>query len=427
MKTVLITVLGVLLLASAGAFATETRTMVMGQNHMIVVDDYNMFMFPGRVNNYPNLALGDFWHNDGLYDLGITWQFNEDKPWVLGTFVAREPEYGPRSFWGDNLANFPWYNLEYYPLVSPSAVEQAPSDEPRRFEMLYGRQLFGQNFGFSFDLVRYSWESKQDSTSAIDTLDIDASQSFHQFTFGLGLTEATSGQWDVSVHFMTGGWTNKNMDGDKLNEPSGFYDLGMAARYFWVRSPKITFVPHVQAGIGKRGVKDFGAMPDTLTTDDTKDEYSRTAFDIGFGMNYTPGPDMLAVIDFGFAMESVKVKYSGDGYTVDQRGEEKETYLVFPYMKLGFEGEVFSWMDVRAGGITSLWTSKDKWESDFEVDETWDDDWVQTYLGLGFHWGRLYLDTYMDPQIVTEGFNFISGTDFAAPMNWSVSMVYEMF
>lgn len=424
MKTALITVLGVVLLASAGAFATETRTMVMGDNHMIVVDDYNMFMFPGRVNNYPNLAMGEFSYGDEMYSLGVTWQFNDDNPWVLGTFAASEPEFGAYSYWGDNLAQFPWYNFPYYmPVASPAAVENAPSDEPRRFLMLYGRQLGGQNFGFSFDLVKYGWEAEHDS-SDVYAADVAAKQSFHQYTFGLGLTEATSGKWDVAVHFMFGGWTNENLDGDKLNEPSGFYDLGLAARYFWVRSPKITLVPHLQATMGKRGVKDFGAMPDTLTTDDSKDEYTRTGFDIGFGMNYTPGPDMLAVIDFGLAFETVKGEYTLADSTL---GEEKETYFVFPYMKLGFEGEVFNWMDVRAGARTSLWTSKDKWESDFEVDQTWDDHWVDTYLGLGFHWGRFYLDTYMDPEIVLDGFNFISGRDDVDPLNWQVSMIYEMF
>jgi len=91
MKKALILAIGLLMLFSISSFASETRTLVMGDNNMIMVDDYNIFMFPGRVNNYPNLALGEFDYNFGneFYDFGITWQFNDDNPWVLGTFVSR--------------------------------------------------------------------------------------------------------------------------------------------------------------------------------------------------------------------------------------------------------------------------------------------------------------------------------------------------
>ena len=96
MRTIVIAILS-LLVITASAFATETRTMVMGNNNMIMVDDANIFTFPGRVYNYPNLALGEISDNtrDCFYNMGITWQFNDDNPWVLGTFLSTAPSYIP--------------------------------------------------------------------------------------------------------------------------------------------------------------------------------------------------------------------------------------------------------------------------------------------------------------------------------------------
>jgi hypothetical protein len=428
MKKLLIAILGLLMLVAASSFATQTRTLVMGENNMIMVDDANMFMFPGRVNNYPNLALGEFGDGD-MYNFGITWQFNEENPWVLGTFVSYyEPQYGPYSFWGDELAQFPYYY--YYPTMAmaPGSEEQLSDSYARRMHILYGRKLGGNNFGFSAEVVRASWEAQEDSGDVLD-YDFNPKQSFNQYTFGLGLTEGTSGKWDVGLSFMTGGWTDEDPDGNKISEPKGFMDLSLSGRYFWVRNPKVTLVPHARFAIGKRGAEWLND-PD-VSDDNETEEYSLTEFDLGCGMNYTPAPNILAVVDFGFSYETVKAEYGGGAAIPDAwKGEEKETYFVFPYMKLGFEGEVFNWMDIRAGGYTTLWSNSDKWESDFDVDETWNTPSMDTYFGFGFNWGKLYLDTYTDPELLLKGLDFISGSgydDGGYNMNWQVSMVYEMF
>ena len=48
-----------------------------------------------------------------------------------------------------------------------------------------------------------------------------------------------------------------------------------------------------------------------------------------------------------------------------------------------------------------------------------------TYLGFGFHWNRLHIDTYTDPELFLNGFDFISG-DGNGNMNFRISAVYEM-
>ena len=407
MKKTLLMILGLLVVMSVSSFATETRVLVMGDNYMTLVDDYNMFMFPGRVNNYPNLALGDF-ADEEMYQLGITWQFNDDNPWVLGTFVSTEPQFGPSSYWSSNLAGFDYASTR---------------DEPR-FTILYGRQLGGNNFGFGIQAVRYS-DEYEDVTEGDE---YHIKESFSQYTFNVGLTEGTSGQWDVGLSFMTGTWTNEWND-TTFSEPDGYYDLALAGRYFMVRNPKITMVPHVAFTIGKRGVKFPGDPGDS--DDDMGVKYSRTGFELGWGMNYTPAPNMLAVFDIGLQYEKIKTDGSLGS---DEEELGTDTWFSFPYIKIGFEGEVFSWMDIRAGANGSLWTSKQKEEyteyGDYPNETwTWDYAYNETYLGFGFHWNRLYLDTYTDPELLLKGFDFINGSDYydSGNMNWMVSMTYELF
>ena len=50
----------VFMLMAAGAFATDTRLLTMGENYTVMVDDYNVWMFPSRINMYPNIGVGEF-------------------------------------------------------------------------------------------------------------------------------------------------------------------------------------------------------------------------------------------------------------------------------------------------------------------------------------------------------------------------------
>lgn len=431
MRKILVAAVGLVMLMSLSSFASETRTLVMGDNDRILVDDGNIFRFPGRVNNYPNLAIGEFGNGDELYNFGITWQFNDDNPWVLGTFISDLGPVGPT--WTDGSGMVSWDG-------------GIPSN--RRINLLYGRQLGGNNFGLHIDMVKGSWELASD-TSGVTTN--ESRESFRQYLFGFGLTEATSGQWDVAVNILFGSWTNEDALGNKENEPDGYSDFWLEGRYFMVRNPKVTLVPHAMVGFGKRGLKQYdhagenwqviGTGPDPLTLDLT-DKHSSTTIDLGIGMNYTPGPNLLAAFDFG--MMYTKVKMEGDFSSTMETDtifsyrdwEDTDKDFVFPYFKIGFEADVFSWMDIRMGA-TTYWNSSTaeftgptrvapvspSYSNSTKISSANND----TYLGFGFHWGRLYLDTYTDPELILRGPNFITGDYDGNDMNWQVSATYEMF
>ena len=64
----------------------------------------------------PNIAVaefcnyGDYYYEslaDGysqqFYELGVHWEFNEDNPWVLGTYISNEDPLLPVTFSGEEL------------------------------------------------------------------------------------------------------------------------------------------------------------------------------------------------------------------------------------------------------------------------------------------------------------------------------------
>ena len=155
---------------------------------------------------------------------------------------------------------------------------------------------------------------------------------------------------------------------------------------------------------------------------DYTDKYSYTGIEAGFGINYTPATNVLAVADFGLAYYKSKEEWSDSTSTVI--GDYNWTDLYMPYFKIGLDADVFKWMDVRFGA-TSYWdnyTFEDKL-SNYKYKANWPQN--ETYLGFGFHWNRLHVDTYADPALFLNGFDFISG-DGDGDMNFRISAVYEM-
>jgi len=467
MRRIVIASMLLLLVMSVSSFATQTRTMTMGMNNMIMVDDNNIGLFPGRTYNYPNLAVAEIGYlpcigysedystcgQDEFHNLGILWQFNEDNPWVLGTFISTLPAVEP---------DFSYYSEGY---ISSN----------RRIDLYYGRQFGTKNFGLNLNLIHSS--AKEDYSETYTDPDTTWTETeaqdmaFHYYGFSFGLTEA-GGQWDVALDAGFGGWTDKDNDGEMYTEPDGYTDFGIRGRYFKVISPKLTWVPHVAVNISKRGAKIYqdGDSPfiDYNNPDsvewyelDYSIKENTLEFDLGVGLNYTSGPNLLAVMDVGIRY----MKYKGEltaadtliEYWKDEADYEWELYgdvdeyswknFVLPYLKIGVEGEVFSWMDVRFGA-TTYWnnetqewtfqvptTTEEPWEWDVVDKWTYKDAHNETYLGFGFHFGRLHVDTYTDPHLFLRGFDFISGSEDyyygkangGNDMNWQLTALYEMF
>ncbi len=410
MKKSIFLLIGLLLLLSVSSFATQTRVMTMGNNNMILLDDENIWLFPSRINDYPNIAIADFgYYNSDFTDFGINWQFDQENPWVLGTYFHNWERVTPGSSYFRGVFGSPYgYSPDFVPFDWSLMSNQ-------RIDLFYGRQLSGKPFGFHFGAISSS--QKYDEPDAKDE------EGFKVYNFDFGLT-LQNGTVDVAAgaSFMT--WTDKATwvpDSTAWDEtkPAGNNFIYAHGRYFWQQTPTYTVIPHVGIYLGKNEAEYYW-MPDSLSQ---TDKYTWTVFDLGSGLQYSPSNDVIAVLDFGIMFDKVKGEFTRPRAGLpDTTDEATETINSLPYFKVGLDAKVFNWMDVRFG-TTSYWDRRTLENSGgYNFKRNYADN--DTHFGFGFHWGNLHVDTYTDADLLLDGFYFISGE--SNYMNWYISALYEI-
>lgn len=430
-----------LLLMGVNSFATETRLLTMGENTTVIMDDANIWMYPSRINYYPNILTAELSSVDYYFGpskagiegdqpiskVGINWKFGGDRPWILGTYLHNNAVYMDQ----DNILELVTPTSSIVPWHGPYWSDTESSYSNKRIDLFWGT-MFGENaFGFHFSMTHSSDKNEKPT-------DLNE-RGFGKYDFHLGLTMMEN-KLDLAagIELFTFTYKNTHTAPDTgtydYYKPEGNSTLFLRGRYFYEYSPTYTFVPHAEFKIGKYEYS-RNTWNVSLESDSTlyKDKYNLTAFDVGVGMQYTPATKVLAVIDFGFMYGSIKNEYttiiSSDSSEMD---EEKWTYVMLPYFKIGFEAEVFSWMDLRLGA-TSYWTKYTNENTPFNdtlVTEKYEEKYPynHTYMGLGFNWNRLHVDTYVDPELFMDGFYFLSGVDSkVAGMNFQISAKYDMF
>jgi hypothetical protein len=401
-KTLTLTFI-LLLVMAAALMATDTRVYTMGDNNNILLDDANIWLYPSRTYEYPNIAVAEFGSGYVMpdkalspydfYRFGAHWKLGSDQPMVLGTYFSNSPTIYPTDLMGDNLVDF-----------------NNGLSNNNRIDLFFGRQMSDYNFGAHLNIVHSSSDLTGDST-----VTYPYKEGFGMYTLSLGLTP-TTGKWDIAGNIGIGSWTQENRTGVKLSEPDGFMDLSVMGRYFAQQGPNYTLIPHAAFGYSKRGAK----YNDNTGTLQETDKYTTTGFELGCGWNYTPATNVLAVMDFGIQYYKWKGEMTPAGGTAS---EASDTYTTIPYFKIGLDADVFKWMDIRMGA-TSYW-DREKWVPAPSLERKYNYPYNDTYLGFGFHWNRLHVDTYTDPGLFLNGFNFISGRD-SGQMNLQISALYEM-
>ena len=141
------------------------------------------------------------------------------------------------------------------------------------------------------------------------------------------------------------------------------------------------------------------------------------------GTNFQVSDDVMTVTDFGIAFYSNKSENTWiTDPDVDPTVVQEQVYdssgSALPYFKLGLDGKVLKWLDLRIGASTT-WDSGE-WTHDSVINpdpgdtsytEIQKDNGADTdlYLGAGMHWGNLSIDVQMETDFMENGPNFISG------------------
>ncbi len=383
------TVLALVAFMAVSAAATETRVLTMGDNNMILLDEANISLFPSRLLDYPNLAIGEFQPND-MTQLGIHWKPSKDRNCVLGTYLH------------NNTAE----NHQYLPV-------NAPFGQNRRIDLLYGRMMGEHKFGFHL-----GYRQATDKDEKPDDKD---EQSMHILRLDLGLTPKGD-KFDLAAGLELLGWSEKGTiaaDSSQydITSPSGNMAFFARGRYFKPISSLVTLIPHAEFRYGKYEHDTSAVVNDTARLIGAN-KNNVVTFDVGVGMEYVPATNVLAVLDFGIMYDVVNNEVdpaSGDAYEID------EATFTLPYIKMGLDADVFRWMDIRFGA-TTYWRNYARESGASKDTQGYPEN--DTYLGFGFHWNRLHVDVHTDPKMFLDGLNFISGA--ANNMNFRISAVYEM-
>lgn len=432
MKRALIISLGLLILVSS-VMATDTRVMTMGQNNNILLDEANIWLYPSRINYYPDLAemelvnYGDDYYPfpegelEGVSPIervGVNMKFGGDKPYVIGLYLHNQAEYYHQFSPISGRSHGSFNDEGYY------------GNSNRRADLFYGRKLGDKNFGLRFGYVHSSYKN------------LSANQfnetSFSQISFDLGLT-LKEGLFDIMVGLESFSFTdlqtvnlNQGLSGDASYggvdnyEPDGNKRLYFRARYFHELNSTVTVVPHLGFSTGTYKWNEWDWLANPAPDSGFSNQVDRTSkttskeFTLGTGLHYTPSSKVLTVIDFGLATTKIKRLTSDNG----EISESSENWTALPFIKLGFEAGVFKWLDVRFGAETywAKYTVENVENATKSVYKYPDN---RNYLGFGFHWGQFHVDTYANPALFTNGFDFISG-DSTNDMNFKISAVYEM-
>ncbi len=422
MKRCLIITFTLLLLMSMSSLATNTRVLTMGDNNMILLDEANIWLFPSRINDYPNLVIGEFGsysheYYSGEYgspseftELGIHWKFNEKRPWILATYLHNSDVVSPISspFW--SYYGSPYgYSAQFVPFNDFSLMSN------QRIDLFLGHE-WTIPIGFRLSLIHSSQKNSE-------PMNLDE-EGFRIYQFAVG------GTWpvpriDIAAGLELMSWTDKGTDNTSSpataydeSKPKGNWALYAMARRFIPGT--YTIVPHAAIYYAKNEAEYYSAPPPSL---EQTDKYTRFGIEVGVGLQYAPSSNAMAVIDFGLKYDKLSGEFRDTTTTYDASLKT----VTIPFFKVGADVKVFRWMDLRVGA-TTYWDRTTR-ENDFRV-QNLEDELSQnyanndTYLGFGFHWGDLHVDTYTHPDLFLKGFHFISGQE--QNMNFQITALYEL-
>jgi len=270
--------------------ATETRVETMGNQHLFIQDDYNIWTWTSTVNNYPRHLIVD--HNGisgGESRVGMIVPFMKNA--VIGAFFSD--------------AN---YNLTY-----------APMPANQRLDLFYGYRAATFDLGIHVDW----WGDKTEETGTQSTTAMGVQA-------GLGFN-ANGNMFEIDAHYRNLDFTNEDLAaGTAITERDAGSDLGANARYLWAYNNMVTLVPAIEVNQMKISVTNG---PESKWTD----------IDLGLGCNTVPLQGTEFISSLGFMFNKYEVTDAAGTKTTDN------AWSTIPYVKTGADIQVKNWLMFRVG------------------------------------------------------------------------------
>ena len=383
MKKTIILAAALLAFSASLAPATETRLTTMGENFDVLMDDDNIWLYPSTLLSYPDHVIGEI--ADGtFYKAGGNWGVGES---VVGAYFNATPYHV-------------WDGKEGH-------------DMDQRIDLLYGRNFAALPLGIRLSL----WGDGSKRESSFESGN-DYDHSYKRFEFSAGAT-LMDGALDVSAAFGKTSFTRDEVDeidGIYRNwtafESDGGSDLDLRARYRMTFNKQWTLVPHVALTKSSFDVA-ANDWEEGVTYTQVSEEFSTSEVVLGVGTNFRPSETVMTVTDLGVRFESTTEDYSyyngpDDADPWTENYEFKPNYV--PYFKMGLEGKVTNWLDIRLGAVSEWYSSEGTSAGPAdEVTYTGYGVNARTYLGAGFHFGDLHIDAQLEAAFLNNGPHFVTG------------------
>jgi hypothetical protein len=339
------------------ALATETRVETMGDQHMFIQDDYNIWTWTSTVNNYPRHLIVD--HNSSGVSgdasrVGMIVPFMKNA--VVGAFFSND------YFYEGNIG-FPNYSW-YWP--------------NQKLDLFYGYRATNFDLGLHVDW----WGDKSEQGAANQSTSLVGLQAGVGFNANGNMFELQAGYHKLSYAYEP----INSFNDSTLNDDGSSY-ISAGGRYLWAYNNMVTLVPALM----------FEQWKDKNLAGE---EVKFTAFDIGVGCNTVPLQGTEFLTSLGVEMD----KYEGKdaGTTVDD-----ERYTAIPYVKFGADIQVKPWLNFRVGAQKYIQATYENKLAD--IKETHPE--FDYNIGAGIMLGDVQFDAEVSRDWLNQGPYFLSGYD----------------
>ena len=367
------------------ANATITRVIGLGGTNAnyIITDASNPQIWPQLVTNWPNLAGVEFNTTTSGWT-GYKAYLNYSFPNESVVAVSLDNLDGVRSmFYG---------NPEYTELTTVPDLNGVGNTNSSKLSVTWGMPIQGgMKIGAALNVAQHSYKNDTPIEDKASLIGINLGASF------------LDNKLDAAIGFETlSGSMKPGMSGTGEDKTDGSMAINFAARYWWRYAEKMALVPNIRFLNMKDGVKYDGGDKASSTTTDIK---------IGVGHNWTPVENTLAIFEIGVDLSTDKLDTTS--------ASAKYTDNSMPYWRIGFETQIFSWLNGRLGAERD-WLAQ-KYDQGSKPEAAFAN--TNIFVGATAHWNRLYLDLLVNPSFFENGVYFVSGA--GAPMFSRVSLKYD--
>lgn len=404
-KRLILFVIGLLMLFTLSALATETRVATMGFNGLYLKDDAGIFYYPGTMSMYKKLIIAEHQTN---FTSTFHSQFHYSDQTRVGIILP--------AFGNGTLAIFTGEGTEHFaPAVNASgAYPPFGFDEPvTRFLVGYGMNSGNASLGFQAD---YSGVRDENNANVPQAGGINIfTASTWGFAFGFSSPMGDLNNLDFGFRIRIGSFKSKADSSTEVltNKSNGNTALTFNLRDYYALNDYLNLVP----------VGSFSTASEKNTeyvgVDSNAFKFTTTVIEGGLGLQTKPTENSEIIGGVGYRSSKQRSKMFADASgndTLITDASFSETSL--PYAFLGFEAQVKNWLHFRLGAEKSVITEKRKAEKPVAAGgNTGRNEWKETFsdlnyaVGVGISAGPVTMDAQVDNEWWNQGPNFLSGTN----------------